>query len=246
MNDKELGNPLDRRSFLKSATGAAALVATGTALPQQQTSSSPVSQSGPTGTGQRIPVISPKDYTPEQHQLYKTLDASIQKYLQGFVSSRSDGALIGPFNILLRFPQLGTAIWNLFTVLAESTALPSLAREVVILATGAHYSCLYELYSHEAVALRKGLSESKIETIAAGQRPNDLTREEALAYDVASILNRGALIPQSTYNAAVKTFGEQGMAEMVTTIGCYTTICVLLNAFDVSLPGTELGIASGS
>ena len=135
MNDKELGNPLDRRSFLKSATGAAALVATSTALPQQQTSSSPVSQSGPTGTGQRIPVISPKDYTPEQHQLYKTLDASIQKYLQGFVTSRSDGALIGPFNILLRFPQLGTAIWNLFTVLAESTALPSLAREVVILAT---------------------------------------------------------------------------------------------------------------
>jgi hypothetical protein len=62
-----------------------------------------------------------------------------------------------------------------------------------------------------------------------------------LAYDVAAVLNRGHQVPNSTYNAAAAAFGVQGVAEIAYLVGCYGLISSLLNTFDVSLPGTELG-----
>ncbi len=35
-----------------------------------------------------------------------------------------------------------------------------------------------------------GVPRAKVATIVAGERPTDLTREEAVAYDVAAALNR--------------------------------------------------------
>ena len=45
-------------------------------------------------------------------------------------------------------------------------------------------------------------SEKTTSTLAAGERPSDLTDQEAMAYDVAAVLNRGHKVPNSTYNAA--------------------------------------------
>src|SRR5260370_7020352 len=84
------------------------------------------------------------------------------------------------------------------TVAARATV-----REVAILVTGAHFRSAYELYAHVIVAEHRGLSDEKLATIVAGQRPVDLTRQEAVAYDVASALVGGGVLPQLTYRAAV-------------------------------------------
>lgn len=188
----------------------------------------------------RLKNIVPLDYTEAQKHLYGVLKASIDRHLEGFVSSRDDGALIGPFNILLHFPKLGEAVWAVFSALADHSVLPITVRELAILLTGANCSALYELYSHESVALRVGMPLSKVATLAAGQRPADLSREENVAFDMVSTLNRGKPVPNTTYRVAVDCFGEQGVAELACTVGCYTTIGLLLNSFDVSIPTTEI------
>lgn len=188
----------------------------------------------------RLKNIVPHTYTEAQKNLRDVLQASIDRHLRGFVTSRDDGALIGPFNILLHFPELGGAVWNIFSALADHSTLPASVREVAILLTGAKSSALYELYSHESVALRLGMSLEKVATLAAGQRPADLTREENVAFDVVSVLNRGGQIPNTTYRTAVDCFGEQGVAELACTVGCYSTIGFLLNSFDISIPATEI------
>ena len=68
--------------------------------------------------------------------------------------------------------------------------LPKPVREVAILVTGACFNSRYELYAHERVAEGTGLSPAKIATIAAGQRPADLSAAEAAAYDVAGRAGR--------------------------------------------------------
>jgi hypothetical protein len=45
------------------------------------------------------------------------------------------------------------------------------------------------------VAERRGLSDDKLATIVAGQRPTDLTRDEAISYDVASALVEHGVLP---------------------------------------------------
>ncbi len=184
----------------------------------------------------RLQPITPAEMTEEQRTLNEKMVEGIRKNLHGFKSEQEDGALIGPFPAMLHFPQFGAAAWEVFTALSKNSTLPKPAHEVAILATGARLHSRYELYAHERVAAGTGLSSTKIATITAGQRPADLTEEEAIAYDVASRLSQGGQLGDTTYKAAVKAFGDQGTAELFYLIGCYCLISVLLNGYDVPVP----------
>lgn len=69
-----------------------------------------------------------------------------------------------------------------------------------------------------------------------GNGPGDLTREEAIAYDVASALLETGVLPELTYQQAVKTFGQHATAELIYLIGVYCLVSVTLNGFDVPVP----------
>jgi len=73
-------------------------------------------------------------------------------------------------------------------------------------------------------------------TRLAGQRPSDLSRGEAVAYDVAAALVSGGLLPELTYRQAVALFTENGTAELINLIGLYCAVSVTLNGFDVPIP----------
>ena len=187
----------------------------------------------------RLKPIAPSDLTEEQRPLFEQIQAQTQAHMHGFVKARKDGALVGPFNPMVHFPKFGAAAWSVNVALSENSSLPKPVHELVILVTGARFSSRYEIYAHEAVAEQAGLSPSKIASLAVGGRPNDLTEDESLAFDVASVLTRGAQLPTSTYQAAVGAFGEQGAAEMIYLIGFYCLISVLLNGYDADVPGSD-------
>jgi 4-carboxymuconolactone decarboxylase len=195
-------------------------------------------------TKMRLEPLSPEELSPEQTSLHERIKAGVEAHLQYFVSQRPDGALIGPFIPMLHFPQFGSPAWDYTAALSEHTTLSKPVHEVAILVTGAHFHARYEIYAHEKVAAKVGLSAAKIATITAGQRPADLKAEEAAAYDVASVLSKGGQLPESTYQAALEAFGKDGMAELVYLIGGYCMVSVMLNAYDISVPGREEGLDS--
>ena len=139
----------------------------------------------------------------------------IESNFKGFEAVNSDGALIGPWNPWLNYPKFGGPIWELVKVLSTSPTLPRPVREVAILVTGTRFHSGYELYAHVLIAEARGLPDSKIATIVAGQRPADLTREEVMAYDVASALVSGSVLPELVYRQAIATFGKDGVAELI-------------------------------
>ena len=49
---------------------------------------------------------------------------------------------------------------------------------------------------------------------------------------MAAALNRGAPLPETTYQAVLTTFGPQGLAEVVFLVGCFSMVGITLNAFD--------------
>jgi hypothetical protein len=93
---------------------------------------------------------------------------------------------------------------------------------------GAHFRAAYEIYAHVAVAERDKLPDAKLATIIAGQRPPDLTRDEAVAYDVAAALTAGGVLPELAYRGAADAFGVHG-----------AVVSVTLNGFDVPVPEPE-------
>jgi hypothetical protein len=89
------------------------------------------------------------------------------------------------------------------------------------------------------VAERRGLPDDKLATIIAGQRPSDLSREEAIAYDIAAALVSGGVLPELSYRQAVEAFGQHGAAELIYLVGLYCLVSVTLNGFDVPVPESD-------
>jgi alkylhydroperoxidase family enzyme len=103
----------------------------------------------------------------------------------------------------------------------DYSVLPADIHQLVILVTAAKFGARYQIYGHEYFAQRAGLSDDKIATIAAGERPCDLNRAEAAPYDMAAALNRGAWLAETTYRAAMSAFGEVGVAEIVFIVAIF-------------------------
>lgn len=188
----------------------------------------------------RLQPIPPPDLSPEQRELYETLRAGIGEQFQGFQTTRADGALLGPFNAWLHEPRIGRAVWTLTEAVSGRGALPENVRQVAILVTGARFKAAYELYAHVRVAREKGLAEDKVATIVAGERPTDLTGEEAAVYDAASALNAGGVLPRPVYDRVAAIFGPAGIAELIHLVGLYAMVCVTLNGFDVPVPEQQV------
>ena len=188
----------------------------------------------------RLPLIGPADLTPEQRPVYD-MRAGIEKNFRGFKTIAENGALLGPWNPWLHEPKFGKPIWDLTLALSISPSLPRPVREVAILVTGAKFRAAYELYAHVIAAEQRGLSDDKLATIVAGQRPGDLTREEAITYDVASALVNGGTLPELSYRQAVNAFGQHGAAELIYLVSLYCLVSVTLNGFDVPVPESDAG-----
>ncbi|MGO9544291.1 MAG: carboxymuconolactone decarboxylase family protein [Rhodomicrobium sp.] len=184
----------------------------------------------------RLPLIPPSKLSPEQRPLYEDMKKGIETSFREFKAIGKDGALIGPWNPWLQFPKFGGPVWQLVKALSSSPALPKTVREVALLVTGARFHAGYEIYEHVLVAELRGLSDEKISTIVAGRRPADLTRQEALAYDIASALVGGASLPGLCYTRAVDAFGQEAAAELIFLVGLYCMISVTLNGFDMPVP----------
>jgi 4-carboxymuconolactone decarboxylase len=180
----------------------------------------------------RLPLIAPADLSAEQRPLYDDMRAGIEKNFAGFKTIAENG----PWNPWLREPKFGKPIWDLTLALSVSPSLPRTAREVAILVTGTTFHSAYELYAHVIAAERRGLSDDKLATILAGQRPGDLTPEESVAYDVASALLRHGTLPELNYRQAVKQFGQHGAAELIYLVGLYCLVSITLNGFNVPVP----------
>jgi 4-carboxymuconolactone decarboxylase len=190
----------------------------------------------------RLPLLPPTSLGTDQADLYDDMVAVIEKNFGDLVARRNDGALIGPFNAWLHFPQFGKPAWAFNRAMYEHSVLPAAIHQLVILVTAAKFGARYEIYGHEYFAQRAGLAEQKIATIVAGERPADLTHDEGVAYDMAAALNRGGPLPETTYRAVLTTFGDVALAEIVFLVGCFSMVGVTLNAFDASVPGCEEGL----
>ncbi len=181
----------------------------------------------------RLPPIPPDQLTPEQRVLYGRNREQIAHGFTAFTTARDDGALLGPWGVFLHEPSVGQAHYDQIAAVTALKRLPEPAKQMAMLVVGARYRAAYELYAHAATAASEGMDAAKVATVAAGERPVDLSPDEATAYDVASSLLAGGVLPGAIYRAARDRFGQGGLNELVFWVGLYAQVSITLNAFDV-------------
>jgi alkylhydroperoxidase family enzyme len=187
----------------------------------------------------RLPLIHPAELTTEQKALYDSMRLGISSNFNAFKVEREDGALMGPWNPWLHSPAIGKAIWDLTLAMTANAVLSDNVRQIAILVVGAHYKAAYELYAHVAVAEKEGMSSERLNALVAGLKPDDLSKEENVAFDFSYALARGGILPEPLYRQAVTTFGQQGASELIYLVGLYALVSTTLNGFNVPVPERE-------
>ena len=166
--------------------------------------------------------------------LTQQLTAQQAQALAEHVAAR--GQPTGPWNVLLRSPELMERTRGLSDYLRFESVLPGYLRELVILMTARQWGQSYEWNAHYPLGLDEGLSAELMQAIAEGRRPEGMVEEETIIYELCMELLRNHSVSDATYERAVERFGEQGVVETVSLAGYYTMIAMILNTARTPLP----------
>ena len=151
---------------------------------------------------------------------------------------RSD--LGGPFNVMLRSPEMGDAAQHLGTF-ARFNTMPGRLRELAIIMTARFWTSHFEWYAHKNAALREGLNPAIVDAIANGERPNAMDAEETIVYDLVRELLYDRRVSDATFDTAVATLGERSVVDLVGIVGYYGMVSLFLNIDEYPLPdGVEI------
>ena len=135
----------------------------------------------------------------------------------------------GPFIALLREPKLADQAYAMATYFRNESVLGPRLTEFVILLAARDWTQQFEWTAHYARALKSGLSEETVHTIAEGRRPANMKEDEDIVYDFWTELNRNKSVSDATYERALRKFGEPGVVSMTALNGYYMMLAMMLN-----------------
>jgi 4-carboxymuconolactone decarboxylase len=160
-----------------------------------------------------------------------------QRKVYGEIAAGPRGGVRGPFNALLRSPELADRAQKLGEWVRFNSSLPERLKEFAILVTARYWSAQYEWHAHHAHALKAGLDPRLAAELALGLRPQGMTDEEAAVHDFCGELHHDKAVSDASYAAVVKHFGERGAVDLIGVIGYYTLVSMILNVDRVPIPG---------
>lgn len=168
-------------------------------------------------TGDRFKPLTYDEMTPEQK-------AMIDHLLAG-----ERGSLGGPFNVLLRSPEMGDMAQQFGASMRFHAALPKPALETVIIITARYWGAQFEWSAHKRAALQAGVAPAIVDAIATGKRPSGMDSDLEAAYNFTSELLKTGQVSDSVFAAAKNRFGEKGVVDMIALNGWYSMVSMALN-----------------
>jgi 4-carboxymuconolactone decarboxylase len=150
------------------------------------------------------------------------------------------GGLRGPFNALLYAPHVGDPVQHLGERLRFDGILSPRQREIGVLCVAARWRAGYEWWAHARIARECGVSDAVIEAIRQRARPPLDQPDELLVHDYSRALLDEQQVPDKLYRNTVAALGEEALVELVTLLGYYSLISMILVSFEVPVPDGEV------
>ena len=144
----------------------------------------------------------------------------------------------GPFNTLLRTPQVGELSQQLGNAIRFSSGLSGRLREMATLMAGRAWTSSYEWYAHARYALDEGIDASVVDAIAEHRTPDlaAMPVEDAMVWRVADEILYTRRVTDDTYREALAVLGERRLLSSATIAAYYEYVSMLLNVDRYPLP----------
>ena len=171
--------------------------------------------------------ITPAEMTPAQRRVHDLIVAGRR------------GRFGGPFQLLIRAPEICEHVAKLGEHLRWGTSLPDRLSELAIITTARFWRAQFEWFAHAPLAEKAGVPAAAVEAIRRGETPSFTQKDEALVHRICTELFNTQRLSDASFAEAVASLGETGLIEVIGIIGYYTMIGNTLNVFQVALPEGE-------
>jgi len=152
------------------------------------------------------------------------------------ISAGRRGGVVGPFAAALRSPECMRRLQHLGAYLRFDSTIDPRLREEVILLTARRFTQDYEWWTHEPLARAAGVAPATIDAIAAGNVPPTLDHDEAVVFELCAALFADGRVSDALYARAIDVLGESGLIDLVSAVGYYTTLALIMNVTRTALP----------
>jgi 4-carboxymuconolactone decarboxylase len=182
----------------------------------------------------RLRLIAPEELTEEQRRFYDSALDGHWRGTSGLVDSQ--GRLGGPLRALVYVPDLAPTLQAVSRALRRSSLSRRLI-ELVILTVGHHVDSEYEVAVHEPISLDVGLTQQQLTALRERRDPDlDDPVEQTVWRTTVRLLDVGDL-DDAAYDQAIGALGERGLIELITLIGFYRMIALMLQVFRIPVEG---------
>lgn len=142
----------------------------------------------------------------------------------------------GPVAISLYSPKIAQTWSDINGFLRYNGDLSPRHTEVAICVATWEIQQQYEYSAHEPAALRYGAPQAVIDTIKYDREPVGLSPEETTIIKLGRAIMRDHKVSSELYNEAVQHFGRKGLVELVTVMGDYVMVGMVMTAIDQQVP----------
>lgn len=174
--------------------------------------------------GDRFKPLTWEEMTPAQKTTVQHILAGDRKNLGG------------PFNVLLRSPEMGDLAQALGGQARFHSSLPPKLNELAIIITARFWTVQFEWNAHRRAAVQAGVSEDIVQAVATGKRPAKMAADETVVYNFATELLKNHSVSDATFAAAKTALGERGVVDMIAVMGYYQMVGMLLDVDRYPLP----------
>jgi len=142
----------------------------------------------------------------------------------------------GPFNVLLRSPEMGDLAQQFGASVRFNSSVPRKLNELAIIITARYWTSQFEWQAHHRAALQAGLNPAIADAIAQGRQPAGMQKDEEVVYNFCSEMLATKQVSDATFKAAKDALGERGVVDLIGVMGWYHTVSMLLNTDRYPLP----------
>jgi len=188
----------------------------------------------------RLKKLLPLELNQAQNELYMQLTSGRRTSGDKRFRMKDDsGRLEGPFNLFISYPDLGSILSSLGEFIRYESTIPPRSRELLILYIAVDFQSEFEWYAHCQLAINEGVSTSMIDSILDGKKPDNLDLQESISYDLYQKVKFKEEISDEFFSRATELLGNKVIFEVITLIGYYSTLAILIKTFSISLPDGE-------
>lgn len=185
------------------------------------------------GSRNRLPVVARDSLTDLGKSLY-------DKNADDVRTGRSLAGFQGPNGIVLHSPRVAEHDLPKNDYLRFESHIGRRTYEVAVLVTAREMDHQFEWAAHEPAALKAGVPQAVVDVIKHRRPVTGLDRKDAVIIELGRQVFAHRSAQSATFAEALALFGAQDLVDVVSTMGHYAGIAVLLNAFDQQLaPGQK-------